>query len=200
MRTIVFLPMTSRDQTPNTRSVGRIVQVMKTRGNHDGTYRSTHSRHTIEDKASKPLSSTRIQVGNKPGKTSLRRHADHTPCSRQRRGTFDIPFRPRSNDSRKNTSEQTNVHLSWKLSPRRTSVLPHVDRTDVLKIPGTIRRQSRARSSVGTCILRINFLSVTHPTTLYPRRKVTAKTRSINTSKRSTTKPSYEADDYRRNR
>ena len=34
-------------------------------------------------------------------------------------GTRDIPFRPRSNDSRTNTSEQTNVHLSWKLSPQK---------------------------------------------------------------------------------
>ena len=86
MRTIVFLPRTSRDRIPNTRSVGRIVQVMETRGNHDGTYRSSQSMRTIEDKASKPLSSTRIQVSNKPDKTSLCRPGDHTPCSRQRRG------------------------------------------------------------------------------------------------------------------
>ena len=86
MRTIVFLPTTSRDQIPNTRSVGRIVQVMKTGGNHDGTYRSTQSMRTIEEEASKHLISTRIQGSNKPDKTSLCRHGDYTPCSRQRRG------------------------------------------------------------------------------------------------------------------
>ena len=117
-RTSVFLPTTSRDQIPNTRSIGRIVQVMNTRENHDGPYRSTQSMRTIEDKASKPLSPRRIQVSNKPGKTSRCRHGDHTPCSRQRRGgTCHIPFRPRSNNSRKNTSAQTKVHLSWTLSP-----------------------------------------------------------------------------------
>ena len=86
MRTIVFLPTISRDQTPKTRSIGRFVQVMKTRGNHDGTYRSTQSMRTIEEEASKPLSSTMIQVSNKPEKISLCRPGDHIPCSRQRRG------------------------------------------------------------------------------------------------------------------
>ena len=49
-------------------------------------------------------------------------------------GTCDIPFRHRSNDSRTNNSEQTNVHLRWKLSlqkgkrlaPRRQDGRPEI--------------------------------------------------------------------------
>lgn len=68
MPTIAFLTTNCRDRVTITRSVGQIVQAAKTRGNHDGTYRSMLLTHTIDDRGSKPPSSTRTQSSGSPSK------------------------------------------------------------------------------------------------------------------------------------
>ena len=65
----------------NTISVGKFVLAAKTRGNHNGTYRSTQLTRTIDFRCSNPLSSIRNQARDKPVKNTLRLSRHYTPCS-----------------------------------------------------------------------------------------------------------------------